>query len=173
MDPSLPVDDRISKLESASQKLSSGNEKNVANQNLAVLYEEQAQGYMRSGDFVHAEDAINKAVTLDPHNPAIFSSLAQLYQMQAEKAADPDTAAELWRKCGEAFSTAASQQTDAATRDKWKEYAATAYYRRGISLDSAGDRSGAREALNDARELVPSGSSLLNDIENYLSKLRS
>jgi serine/threonine-protein kinase len=173
-DRRIPVEERIEAMEQHKAKLRSATRINEANRNLAVLYEELGDKYLKANDLARAESHFLKALELDRHNPALFTNLGQVYAQRAQAEQAPSLRADLWKQAGEQWQLAASQETDTGRRSSYKEQTAIMFYNYAAEINSTGDtllRSDARNALYEAQANAPVGSELEQRIRELLTSL--
>ncbi len=171
----VPVEDRINEAEAQRAKLQSASRQSEEDRNIAALREEEGKGYLSVSDYIHAEKSFSAAAELDPHNPAYFTDLADLYSKQAQNEQDPLQRADLWKKSAQTWQVAASEEPDATRNKQYKEATATMYYYYASDVARSGDmtqKSEARSALYEARDNASANSALGPRIQQLLATLR-
>lgn len=170
----MSVDEKIQRYEDYSKRLTSATAKIDANVQMATLYLQSGLELLGKQDYEHAEAQFTKASELDPHNPSVFAALGSLYSDQASRSNDHSQAAELWRRSGEAYSSAADQESIADTRSSWARKGAEAYYYYAAWVKQSGDtdqKASARQALYAARSSAAADPELAKKIDELLASL--
>jgi serine/threonine protein kinase len=157
LDPRIPLDERIAKLEHLRSSVTGGRSIEAIDKELGVLIGTKGQQALRSGDLGGAEALFKEAIDHDGTNPALFSNLASLYDQRAQLENDPSTRLSLWHDAGQNWEGAYQSEPNVDTRSKYGVGAAESYYMYAQSLSSydlPGNRNQIRDSLYHAMRVI-------------------
>ncbi|HZH99477.1 MAG TPA: hypothetical protein VEX38_10940 [Fimbriimonadaceae bacterium] len=166
-----PLEQRIAERERLIAKLKDPIEVKHQQRKLATLYEDLGKRSLNLGQLARAEQSFQKAHSLDPHNTAFLSQIANLYAMAAAKQTEHDQRLELWRSSTEHWQTAVSMELNPQKKKEYASSAASASYQLATEFRSSGDREKARLELLRAKAWAPDNSRIRTQIDQMLSAL--
>jgi eukaryotic-like serine/threonine-protein kinase len=162
----------ISKVQSGSAGTrTSGGNVSSEDRQTAALFQEEGARFIRSNRIDEAIQSFEKAIAIDPKQPAYQASLAVAYARKAVTTEDPSAQSDGWRRSAEAYAKASEIETNPDQQNNYKESAAISYTNLATSFMNAGNRAEARSAVYLGRQYAEPGSAAAAQLEQILREL--
>jgi serine/threonine-protein kinase len=173
-DTDLSIEERIRRYEQLRDRLTSKDRRELADRNIAALYEKLGRQSLNKGDVSGAERAFLESTSLDPGNAAHASNLAQLYETQAGVQPTLSAQVDLYREATYNWVRAAETESQPERRAQFGGAAArSAVAFATIAAQSgSGSRTDIREVIYKALGVAPAGSAEEQTLNDLLVRFR-
>ena len=145
-----PVEKQIEDHEAILTQLQDPVAVDVTKKKLASLYSESARKYTGLRDFTRTEMAYQKAILLDPNNPAYMADLAALYSERARRQRDASMRVSLYRSSRQYYRQASRRARQPEAAQSYVTNAGATTLSLAKDLLATGRRTEANEMLKDA-----------------------
>jgi serine/threonine-protein kinase len=169
---SRSTDEAIATYEATMPKLKDSVNRSSAMNQLAVLYERKGKEFLRSRDYVRAEEWFKKAAETDRLNAAYPSDLGELYSVVASQESNASQRLVQREESATQWAQAVVlEKSDAVRQSEFKKAASVAYVELANENRLSGYNDIARSALLKALSFVEPGSPEALTIQNQIDGL--
>lgn len=169
----LPLNQRIDKVQRSVGEITSPVIKEEQNRYLASLYGLRAENAFVARDYGMAEEALKAAQSLDPQNEDYATHLANVYQIAANEVQDAQNRALLWQASATQWLNASHATESESDRQRFQDNAVRADLSGAKNYLDSGNISAAADIIADAKSFNPSDPNLVSQLEHMRKRVEA